>query len=687
MSAKNRSLSKNIQKALAYATKAHEGQKRTSGEPYITHLTAVASLLRQLDADEETIIAALLHDTVEDTDVTYDDLEREFGTTIAKLVEGVTKVRQFEISMDKREQNMLAIRKLFRTMGKDIRVIFIKLADRLHNMQTIKYVKPEKQLRVARETQDIYCHLADLLGIRAWYQELSDACFEIIEPAAFDLIRRKSASAEHHNLKKLHEWTKNFKKVFPAVSRKKITVELVKRHNKSIYERTKGDEHLLQHIETFYRVHITIPDAMSCYACVGNVHTCAPPIPGHMDDYIAMPKINGYQALHTTVISALGNPIDIIIQTQSMAEQARFGTAMLYKNKSHKKGAIALPEWIEALTSLEEDEKDLQRFFNMIQTEIFGERSRVYVNGKRHRKNTYIDLPTHASLLDVAYYVSEKTGEHAESALLNNQPVNLKHLIKDGDVIEFVLNKDLPQRTALDLYYINTALAHKLLIGQLSDAHEEERVVRGHMLVNHMIDIAMDPFFSITWQKQIRERMFGHKEVIANVGIGVIDPFIFLEEHSMPEDFFVIDPACFTMIARASPGTSMRYVLRTSLDELRQGNIIGIQAGPDVIEVISADILERERRFSKEFVPLKVRKESVQYPLHFALRFSFQPDANPLEDIATLQSLLDTPVNLLKFEQTSVTLSFHTNRLRTIQLAYEHLYALPYISHIFRISP
>jgi GTP pyrophosphokinase len=685
MTAPKRTASKNIQKALKYATKAHMGQKRTSGEPYITHLTAVADLLRGINADEETLIAALLHDTVEDTDVTYDDLKKEFGVTIAKLVEGVTKVRHFEKTMDKREQNMLAIRKLFRTMGKDIRVIFIKLADRLHNMQTIKFVAPEKQLRVARETQDIYCHLADLLGIRMWYQQLSDACFEIIEPAAYDLIRRKFEAVEKNQRTKLEEWTKHLKEVFPANIRKKIVVELAKRHEKSIYDRIRGQENLLQHIETFYRVHVVIPDTMNCYAFLGNIHMYAPPIPGNMDDYIAMPKVNGYQALHTTVITTLGNPIDVIIQTKSMAEQAQFGTAMLYKMKRKKNEVIALPEWVEALTSLEEDEKDLQRFFSMIQTEIFGEQSRVYINGK---KKKYIDLPDHASLLDVAYYVNEKTGQHAESAILNNKPVNLKHPVKDGDVVELVLGpKESAPRNALDLYYINTGFAHKLLVKQLSELPKDERAKRGSTLVTQMIDVAMDPFFSITWQKQVRNRMLGHADAVENVGVGVIDPFIFLEEHSMPEDFFLVDPGCFSLIARASPGLSMRYVLRTSQEELRQGNIIGVQAGPDVIEVISADILERERRFSKEFVPLKVRKESVQYPLHFALRFFFKQDANPLEDIATLQSLLDTPVNLLRFEPTSVTLSFHTNRLRTIQLAYEHLYALPYISHIFRISP
>jgi RelA/SpoT family (p)ppGpp synthetase len=670
--------------AYQFAKKAHAGQFRTSGEPYVTHVEAVAELLRkELNADEETLIAALLHDTVEDTDVTYKDIKAAFGPVVAKLVEGVTKVQQLEEILDKRERNMQSIRKMFRTMGKDIRVIFIKLSDRLHNMQTIGCVPIEKQLRIARETQDIYCPLADLLGIRAWYQQLSDSCFQVLEPAAYDLIRRKTETTRREQHDHLQKWLRRLHTSLKTSGWKNVDITLTPRHFRSIHDQTKGNEVELRYIETFNRVHIIIPDSASCYECMGTVHDFATPVPASIDDYIATPKINGYQALHTTVVTSTGNPIDIIIQTKSMAEQAKYGLAILYQHP-RRKDLADLPAWIEALTSLEQDEKDLHAFFSMIQSEIFGERRRVYVLGSRKR---FLDVPAHSSVLDVAYYAGERTGWQAQSAIVDNKSVSLKHLVHEGAIIQIVPNKTKSPRRTDDLNFLHTSLAQKMFIAQLTSLPRPERVRRGRELIHHTVDMAMDPFFSITWQKQVRSLVDEEPDTLESIGTGIVNPFMYLEENSKPEDFFLLDPSCFQLLSRLSPSTNMRYVLRTDLDELRTGNIIGVQVGPDIIDVISAKVLAKERRFSKEYVPLKIRKEALANPLYFALRLTFEADANPLEGISTLQSLLDTPVKLLQFENTSVTLGFHTDRLRTLQMAYEYLYGLPYVLHLFRITP
>lgn len=676
-----------LKKAYEFAKKAHSGQFRSSGEPYVTHLTAVADLLKQLNADEETLVAALLHDTVEDTPITYEDLKKEFGATVAKLVEGVTKVQKIEQTMDKRERSMQSIRKIFRTMGKDIRVIFIKLADRLHNMLTLDAVSQEKQVRIARETLDIYCPLADLLGIRSWYQQLSDLCFKVLEPAQYDLIRRKARHIRESELAPLKQWAKQLKHFLRTRNKKWGTanVELALRQFKSIHEKVLGQETLLQAVETFHRIHVVIPNSADPYRCLGLIHEFASPLPNHIDDYIAVPKVNGYQALHTTVMTAHGSPIDVIIQTEDMEEQSKLGMAILFDAKKKKnRGIMHLPVWFNALTSLEENEKDLHTFFRLIQSEIFGERHRVYVTGGRKR---YVDVPAQASILDVAYYVNEATGSRVLSAVVNNDQENIKHLVHDGDIISLNISKLENERTAEDLYIINTSLGQKLLIAQLSSLPRKERLKRGRSLMEHAIGITMDPFFGINWQKVIHERIEKEEEGLENVGIGVLDPFILLEENNAAEDLFLLDPACFSFPSRLSPSGGMRYILRTSLEELRKGNIIGIQAGPDMVEVLSADMLDKERKFSKEFLSMHVNKNMLKHPFFFALRFTYQPEANPLEGISTLQSILDTPVNLLQFESSSVTLGFHTDRLRTMQMAYEYLFGLPYVSRIFRITP
>jgi|CXWL01.1.fsa_nt_gi guanosine-3',5'-bis(diphosphate) 3'-pyrophosphohydrolase len=668
-------------KALEFAKKAHKGQKRTSGEPYFHHVVAVADFLKTIHADEDTLVAALLHDTVEDTNLTFKDIKREFGPVVAKLVEGVTKVEKLEMT-DKRERNMQSIRKVFHAMGKDIRVIFIKLADRLHNMQTLECVPIEKQLRIAHETQDIYVPLADLVGIRPWFQNLSDACFQILQPTNYDIIRKKFEKAQSKQHVQIDQWKRALTSLLHTSGFPKARVELVRAHFQSVYAESKNQEDLLNDIETFYHLHITLPNTDDCYKCLGAIHEYSPPIPHYIDDYIASPKVNEYRALHTTVMSLRGNPITIIVQTETMAEEATLGLARLYTQKKDVKKTFKMPDWVETLTSLEQDERDLYAFFTMIQSEIFGERCRVYIEGQ---KKKFTDLPLHATLLDLAYYTSAMSGARIESGLINNKPSNVKSTVQEGDTVKMVLGKT-HRRTAQDFYSLHTSFAQKQLTSELSHLPKKERQKRGGTLLSHAINITMDPFFGITWQKMVRDRVDGSPDILANIGTGMVDPFLFLEENCSPEDFFLLDGACFHHYSRAVSSVSMRYVLRAEIEKLRKGKIIGVQVGPDVIDVIEQEMLEKSV-YTKEVIPLRVNKDMMLFPFHFALRINFLQDANPLEGIATLQSLLDTPVKLLQFANTSVTLGFHTDRLRTVQIAYEYLFGLPYVTDIFRITP
>lgn len=670
-------------KALRFATAAHKGQKRSSGEPYITHLTAVADILRKITSDDETLAASLLHDSLEDTDVTAAALKRNFGPTVTNLVEGVTKVQRLERSFDKRERNMESIRKMFRTMDRDIRVLFIKIADRIHNMRTIRHVPRDKQLRIARETQEIYVPLANLLGVRAWYHELADHCFSIIDPAEHDSTIRKRSQALQEQGPSLERWVEQLRLSLHKQGQHVMRVTLVSRNLREVRATTREHESLLRNLETFFAVRIITKRREQCYNCLGALHAFAAPVPKTTSDYIAAPKTNGYQAIHTAVLTASGIPLRIIIQTEEMEKQAALGIALLLQRKG---GTEKLPQWVEALLSLEEKERDLHAFFQQIQKEIFTDHIRVYV--LRGRKKP-VDLPAGSGLIDLAFYVNRKTGAEAELAVVNGKKRNMHYIVKGGDVVEFITSKRKTLRSAQDLYDIRTSLAHKQLITELSSLGHKELAQRGQELLHYAIDITMDPFFSIHWHNEVHKHINGSPGVLRKIGCGMIDPFIFIESSSTPEEFFLLNPACFQLVGNITGTGTMRYVLRASMAELKSGEILGVQAGPDILNVISRKAAGKpdKDRFSREIVPLKIRPEHLRLPFQFALRWTFAPDANPLDDIGKLQNLLDTPVKLLHFEDTSVTLGFLTDRLSTLHNSYKYLYSLQTVSRIFRITP
>lgn len=672
-------------KALEAAKKAHDGQKRASGEPYIEHPKAVAEILKAIYAGEETVVAALLHDTVEDTNLTIEDINRDFGPTVAKLVEGVTKVEKIEKDIGPNERNMQSIRKMFRAMGHDLRVIIIKLADRMHNMETIGHLRKDKQQRIARETQNIFCPLADLLGIRAWYQDLSDLAFKVLAPAEYELLERKQKAAVSKDFKHLQRWMQRMRSFLRENGFKSAKVELRPRHLHGIYESTQAQITLLQHIETFYRIYIITKKQDDCYRVLNYLHQFSSSLPHHIHDYISHPKSNGYQALHTTVMSSLGNPIKIIIQTQDMDAHGRFGAAMPYQKKM-KKPWDSLPVWVEQLTSLENDTQDLPHFFQAVQSEILGERCRVHVVGEKQK---FIDLPCHSSMLDVAYYLSERAGLYAKSAVVNSEESNLKRIIHDADVIEIISAKKGIQRTAEDLNFVHTSMAQKLLVEDLSVLSKRERYRRGKELLSHVLDITMDPFNSMEWKKSLLKKLCAQRVEVESVGCGLLNAFDLLKEHCLTQELLLIDPRCFQFTARLTPRQKMRFVLRTSIEQLQKKKVIGMQIRPDVIEILSVEEVENApKRTTKELVPLHIENQVLlKHPFYFAFMWSFEQGSNPLKTIANLQNLLDTPVELLQFDRMSVTLGFHTDRIGTARIAYEYLFGQSDITRIVRISP
>lgn len=671
------------EKAFKVAENAHKGQMRSSGEAYIEHPKAVAEILTYLHADEQTLAAAILHDTVEDTSLTFNNLKKDFGIEVAKLVEGVTKVGKVEQTLGKHERNMQSIRKMFRAMGHDLRVIFIKLADRLHNMMTIDYVPLEKQQRIARETQEIFCPLADLLGIRIWYQQLDDLAFRTLEPQRYQTIRRKRDVANREQREALDAWMNEMKVFFKEHGFASVRFLLQKKHLHSIVQEIRDEQEMLNQLETYYVVRIVVPDSDACFLALGTLHEFATALPNSIQDFITQPKANGYQALHTTVFSGPGNSIRAVIFTEQMEKMAEFGAALPYQLKEEHRWST-LPSWIEALVSLDHQQKDLNDFLQAVQQEIFRVRHRIYISGYKQK---FLDLPARASLLDASLYAGEPWNTKAEKAFLNGKETSLRQSVYDGDIVDFIMSNKAVERRAEDLVYAHTTFGQQTLIELLSALPATKAVSYGKEYFDSVFSVAMDPFFPVAWQKEVSAQVSPSPRQLEDIGHGVLNPFSLLEEKCLASHFFLLNPACF-LLANQPQNLHMRFILRTSLENLRSRRIIGVQVQPDVVNIMDSADYGNKREYREELVSLKIANpELLAHPFAFALMWTFMAQINPLETIAGLQELIDTPINLIQVSGNSITLGFHTDKLHTIRAVYEHLRSLPHILNILRISP
>lgn len=672
-----------IQKALRLATKAHAKQKRASGVSYIEHPKAVAALLKKdLRADTKTLCAALLHDTMEDTGVTLGELKREFGPTIAHLVEGVTKIEHIEGALDPVERDMASIRKIFKAMGSDLRVLFIKLADRLHNMQTLQYLSREKQLKIARETEEIFCPLASFLGLRLWYRELSDLCFHTLDPTHFKLIEQRHEHTERHQRPALERWVNHLQSSLRKEEHSAIDVTLQPRHLSGVHSSTRDQPGLLYHIETYYRIFVVTHSVDDCYRMLGVIHRHAPAFSGLFHDYIASPKMNRYSALHTTVLSPSGVPITVVIQTSEMCDLATWGVSLLYRSQPNRATWRKLPEWIRSVISLEGAEKDTSVFFHALRADIFGDRCVVHPVGRRRKA---VHVPCHASLLDVAYEMDPALAARTTSVIVNTVPSDLRSIVQDGNVVEFFGKRSTKMRSARDMTILHTSLGQKHLLKQLSRRPAKESQRDGAAILNEALLLAIDPFFSTEWRRMIGKRLSGVRAREA-VGTGLQSPFEVLQEHCSPGEAFLLDRHCFHIRSIGTPQHKMRFVLRTDVETLRAGRIIGIQVRPDVIDVMEQTPQQGPQ--TRELIPLELEEDGpLDMPFLFGLQWWYREHSNPLEIIAHLQNLLDTLIELRAFDRGAVTLTFHTDTLMTLRMVHEFLAAHPDVIRIVRISP
>ena len=445
-----------IEKAYKVASEAHEGQKRKSGEPYIIHPLCVAIILADLELDKETIVAGLLHDAVEDTWMTYEEVEKEFGSEVALLVDGVTKLGQLSYSADKVEVQAENLRKMFLAMAKDIRVILIKLADRLHNMRTLQYMRPEKQQEKARETMDIYAPIAMRLGISKIKVELDDLSLKYLKPDVYYDLVHKVALRKSEREQFVGAIVKEVKKHMDDANIKAQVDGRVK-HFFSIYKKMVNQDKTIDQIYDLFAVRILVDTVKDCYAALGVIHEMYKPIPGRFKDYIAMPKPNMYQSLHTTLIGPNGQPFEIQIRTYEMHRTAEYGIAAhwKYKESSDGKAPVGKSEeeklnWLRQILEWQRDMSDNKEFMSLLKNDLDLFADSVYCFTPQGDVKT---LPSGSTPVDFAYSVHSAVGNKMVGARVNGKLVPIEYEIKNGDRIEIItsLNSQGPSRDWLKL--------------------------------------------------------------------------------------------------------------------------------------------------------------------------------------------------------------------------------------------
>lgn len=427
-----------LKKAFEFACRCHGDQKRYSGEPYVTHPVEVASIVAGFKVDQASVIAALLHDVVEDTEVSLETIAREFDPTIAELVDGLTKIARIEFrsSQEKLAENF---RKMVMAMAKDLRVIIIKLADRLHNMRTIKALPETKRQRIAQETMDIYAPLANRLGMYGVKSELEDLCLRQLKPEIYTDLKSKIASKKAERVRYIDEVREILLAELHRYGFTKVEVRGRPKHFYSIYKKMHDRGLQFEDVHDLFAFRIIVDSIKDCYEALGVVHAMWKPMPGRFKDYIAMPKANMYQSLHTTVIRPSGEPCEIQIRTREMHEVCEFGVAAHWNYK--ERGSATTKQtpqsqrmaWLNQIVEWQKELKDPDEFLEAVKVDLFEEEIFVFTP-----KGDVIQLPSKATALDFAFAVHSAVGQSTVGAKVNGRMVPIKKELKSGDIIEII---------------------------------------------------------------------------------------------------------------------------------------------------------------------------------------------------------------------------------------------------------
>ncbi len=467
---------KEVTRAYELARSAHEGQQRSSGEAYIVHPIGVADVLAELGMDTPTIVAALLHDTVEDTSLTVADVHESFGETAALLVDGVTKLERIKVS-SKEEQQAESLRKMLIAMAADLRVLLIKLADRLHNMKTIHHLPREKQQRIAEETLAIYAPLAHRLGMQSFKWQLEDLAFATLHPKMFDEIRHLTTQRAGRRDAFIAEVVHEVEEQMHAV---KINAQVTGRpkHYWSIYEKmvVRGKE--FDEIHDLVGIRVIVDSVKDCYAALGTLHATWRPIPGRFKDYIAMPKFNLYQSLHTTVVGPQGRNVEVQIRTTAMHRTAEFGIAAHWKYKEAGRGGAGgadEAQWLQHMLDMQADESDSGEFMRNVRLDLYADEVFVFTP-----RGDVVALPRRSTPVDFAYAIHTEVGHRCVGGRVNGRLVSLDQQLRNGETVEVLTSRSPdagPNRDWLE--FVGSARARSKIRAWFSRERREDAIEKG----------------------------------------------------------------------------------------------------------------------------------------------------------------------------------------------------------------
>ncbi len=520
-----------IMKAYNMAESRHKGQLRKSGEPYIIHPLNVAFILASLGLDESTICAALLHDIVEDTDLTNNDIKKEFGPEIENMVAGVTKLStmQFETLEEKQVEDY---RRMFLAMGKDIRVILIKLADRLHNMRTLKYLSKDRQIANAKETMELYAPLANRLGLYSIKWELEDLSFKYLYPEEYHELVEGINRKREERLKFIEKIMDNIR---AELKKQKIEAEVTGRakHLYSIYKKMQRDNKTLDQIYDLFALRILVNSVKDCYAVLGVVHELYNPMPKRFKDYIAVPKPNMYQSIHTTLLGEKGTPFEVQIRTWDMHKVAEFGIAAhwAYKEANYfgkGKQVVKVEEdklsWLRETLEWQKDTQDPQEFLNTLKTQLFEDEVYIFTP-----KGAIKTLPKGATPIDFAYSIHAEIGHHMTGCKINSKIMPIITQLKSGDIVEIITSDNSKGPSRDWLKFVKSTSAKNKIMSWFKKADKAENIERGKELIEKeikRISMTYSDLFKTDYINPMLDR-YKYKnleEMYAAVGFGAISP-------------------------------------------------------------------------------------------------------------------------------------------------------------------
>lgn len=502
--------------AYQFADKCHEGQVRQSGDPYITHPLAVANILADMHLDHESLMAALLHDVIEDTDVSKGELSKRFSSTVADLVDGVSKLSEIEFT-SKAEQQAENFQKMTLAMAKDIRVMLVKLADRLHNMRTLKVLSPAKRRRIARETLEIYAPIAQRLGINDIRIEFEELGFSAMYPVRHARMQEARKAARGHR-KEIVDEIKDSIEI--RLEKESISAEVTGRekHLWSIYQKMKSKKKSFREIMDVFAFRIVVDSVDECYRTLGIIHNLFKPVPGEFKDYIAIPKVNGYQSLHNILLGMHGVPIEVQIRTRDMDTMANAGIAAHWLYKSKEEGAPRTNRWVQSLLEIQQQAGNSLEFIEHVKTDLFPDEVYVFTS-----KGEIISLPSGATPVDFAYAVHTDVGNGCVACKINGQLASLSKPLQSGNKIKIITAKDTQPNPSW-LNFVVTAKARSAIRHFLKHQQHEESVELGKRLLDRALENFGTSYKSIrkSWIKRILKETGAatFEDVLQQIGLG-----------------------------------------------------------------------------------------------------------------------------------------------------------------------